>query len=407
MLYNYKAINPDGARVEGKIDGANEDDAIGILQDRGLIIVSLDKYEDKNIFGSPDTGFKIPFLGPRITGKDIVVFSRQISTLFESGVSALRSFRLVATETENIELKKILNSIGDDIQSGVSISSAMGKYDKVFGTFYSNMVKAGEESGKLNQSFNYLADYLDRNFDLTQKIKKASIYPAFVTSTFFVVMGIMVTFVIPQLAAMLSDEGGQLPLVTRIILGFGNLMQSYGIFILLFIIFLIYYLNFISKTESGKQYIDHFKLNIPVFKVLYKKVFISRLADNLDTMLSSGVPVVRSLEITGDVVDNGVYKDILARIAIKVKNGKSLSQAFYEEEEIPNIVVQMTKIGEETGKLGFVLKSLSSYYKREVETSIDTVMSLIEPTLIILLAGGVGVLLAAVLIPMYSVVTNI
>jgi len=407
MLYKYKAINPDGSRVEGKIEEQNEDNAIGALQDRGLIIVSLDVFEQQNIFGTPSTGFKIPFFGPEIKEKDVVVFSRQIATLFESGVSALRSFRLVAAETENPELKIILNAIGDDIQSGLSISKSMGKYDNIFGTFYSNMVKAGEESGKLNQSFNYLADYLDRNFDLTQKIKKASIYPVFVTSTFFVVMGIMITFVIPQLAGMLLEEGGQLPLVTRIVLGFGTLMQDYGVIVMGLILFLFFYIRSISKTKSGKEYIDTFILNIPVFNIMFRKIFISRLADNLDTMLTSGVPVVRSLEITGEVVDNVVFKDCLSRVAIKVKNGKSLSQAFYEEEEIPNIVVQMTKIGEETGKLGFVLKSLASYYKREVETAIDTVMALIEPALIIFLAGGVGVLMAAVLIPMYSVVTNI
>jgi len=406
MLYKYKAINPDGTRVEGKIDEATQDDAIGILQDRGLIIVSLEIYEEKNIFGTPTTGFKIPFLGPTVKHKDIVVFSRQIATLFESGVSALRSFRLVATETDNPELKKILNAIADDIQSGFSISHAIHKYDNIFGTFYSNMIKAGEESGKLNQSFNYLADYLDRNFDLTQKIKKASVYPIFVTVTFFIVMGVMITFVIPQLANLLGDEG-QLPLITKIVLSFGQIMQDYGLIFLGIIILLIYYINSLSKTESGKQYLDHFKLNIPVFNILFRKTFLSRLADNLDTMLSSGVPVVRSLEITGDVVNNVIFKDTLARVAIKVKNGKSLSQAFYEEEEIPNLVVQMTRIGEETGKLGFVLKSLASYYKREVETAIDTVMALIEPTLIICLAGGVAILLSAVLLPMYSIVTNI
>jgi type IV pilus assembly protein PilC len=315
MLYKYKAINPDGSRVEGKIDEQTEDDAIGVLQDRGLIIVSLDIFEQQNIFGTPSTGFKIPLFGPKVKEKDVVVFSRQIATLFESGVSALRSFRLVATETENPELKRILNAIGDDIQSGLSISKAMGKYDNIFGTFYSNMVKAGEESGKLNQSFNYLADYLDRNFDLTQKIKKASIYPIFVTSTFFVVMGIMITFVIPQLAGMLLEEGGQLPLVTRIVLGFGTLMQDYGIIVMGVFLFLFFYIRSISKTKSGKEYIDNFILSIPVFNIMFRKIFISRLADNLDTMLTSGVPVVRSLEITGEVVDENGNPSLFSTIS--------------------------------------------------------------------------------------------
>ncbi len=407
MLFKYKAINPDGSRVEGKIEGTNEDDAIGLLQDKQLIIVSLEPYEDKNIFGSPSSGSKIPFFGPKVKEKDIVVFSRQIATLFQSGVSALRAFRLVATETENIELKRILNLIGDDVQSGLSISVSMAKYDKVFGKFYSNMIKAGEESGKLDESFSYLAEYLDRNFDLTQKLKKASVYPIFVSSTFFVVMTIMIVFVIPQLAGMLLEEGQDLPLVTKIVLGIGNIARHYGIILIIAGSVIGYYLYNISQTPSGKQYVDYFKLKIPVFGLLYKKIFLSRLTDNLDTMLSSGVQIVRALEITSEVVDNAVFQDLLNRVSKKVKGGKSLSQSFYEEEELPNILVQMTKIGEETGKLGFILRSLSSYYKREVSTAIDTALSLIEPALIIFLAGGVGVLLAAVLIPMYSVVTNV
>lgn len=407
MLFKYKAINPDGSRAEGKIEGASEDDAIGTLQDRQLIIVSLEPFEDKHLFGSTTTGFKIPFFGPKVEEKDIVVFSRQISTLFQSGVSALRAFRLVSTETENPELKRILNVVGDDIQSGLSISVAMGKYDKIFGTFYSNMIKAGEESGKLDEAFNYLADYLDRNFDLTQKLKKASVYPIFVTVTFIGVMSAMLVFVIPQMAGMLLSEGQELPLVTELVLGAGNAVKHYGIFILIGAGIIGYYLHNMSETPGGKQYLDYFKLKIPVFKDLYKKIFLSRLTDNLDTMLSSGVQINRALEITSDVVDNVVYQDLLVRVSKKVKGGKSLSQSFYEEEDLPNILVQMTKIGEETGKLGFILRSLSSFYKREVSTAIDTALALIEPTLIIFLAGGVAVLMAAVLIPMYSVVTNV
>ncbi len=402
MLFKYKAIKSDGERVEGKVEAENEDEAIGILQDRKLIIISVEKFEEKNIFGTPNTGFRIPFLGKKVKEKDLVVFSRQISTLFQSGVSALRSFRLVAAETENPQLKKVLNIVADDIQSGSSISSALAKHNNVFGVFYSNMIKAGEESGKLDESFLYLADYMDRNFELTQKIKKASAYPSFVIVVFIVVMIVMVTFIIPELATMLEEDGGALPLITQIVFSLGNFFKSYGIFVLIVLIFVGYYLYNLSKTPTGKQYVDYIKLRIPIFKTLYKKLFLSRLTDNLDTMLTSGVPIVRSLEITADVVDNVVFKDLVVRVSKKVKGGKSLSQAFYEEEELPNILVQMTRIGEETGKLGFILKTLSSFYKREVNNAIDTSMALIEPALIVLLAGGVGLLLSAVLVPMYS-----
>ncbi len=404
MLFKYKAIKSDGSRVEGKIEATSQDDAVATLQDRQLIVVSVEKFEDKAVF-SVTTGLHL--FRKRIKQKDIVVFSRQIATLFSSGVSALRSFRLVANETENPALKKVLEGVSDDIQAGSSISSALSKYDNVFGTFYSNMVKAGEESGKLDNSFNYLADYLDRNFDLTQKIKKASIYPIFVITVFTGVMIVMVVFVIPSLANMLFQEGASLPFLTKVVLGIGTIGRKYGVLILIALSFLGYYLWTLSKTEAGRQYVDYIKLKLPVFSSLYKKIFLSRLTDNMDTMLSSGVQIVRALEITGDVVDNVIYRDILDRVSKKVKTGKSLSQAFYEEEQLPNILVQMTKIGEETGKLGFILKSLSSYYKREVSTAIDTTLALIEPALIILLAAGVGILIASIMIPMFAVVTNI
>ncbi len=407
MLFKYKAIKGDGVRIEGKVEAASEDDAIGSLQDKQLIIISVEHFEEKKLFGSVTSGFRIPFLGPSVKEKDIVVFSRQIATLFESGVSALRSFRLVAMETENPELKKMLDAIADDIQSGFSISQAMGKYDNVFGTFYSNMIKAGEESGKLDESFNYLADYMDRNFDITQKIKKASVYPIFVIITFIIVMMLVILFVIPQFSNMLSEQGAELPLVTQFIFGLGVFFRKYGIIVLIVLIFIGYYLYTLSKTSSGKQYLDYFKLKIPILGTLYKKIFLSRLTDNMNTMLTSGISIVRALEITSDVVDNVVYKDLLIRVSKKVKSGKSLSQSFYEEEDLPNILVQMTKIGEETGKLGYILSSLSGYYKKEVSTSIDTAMSLIEPALIVLLAGGVVILLLSVLTPMYSIVTNI
>lgn len=404
MLFKYKAIKADGTRMEGKLEALDQEDAITILQDRQLIIVSVEETQEKPVF-SVSTGFQLFQKKPK--EKDIVVFSRQIATLFSSGVSALRAFRLVSEETENPALKKILEDIANNIQGGMSISDAISKYDNIFGTFFSNMIKAGEESGKLDEAFTYLADYLDRNFDLTQKLKKASVYPMFIIIAFIAIMIVMITFVIPNLANMLFEQGGELPLITKIVLGAGTIGKKYGIFIAIGVIGLGYYLFTLSKTEAGKNYIDYYKLKIPILKSLYKKIYLSRLTDNLDTMLTSGVQIVRSLEITADVIDNVVYKDIIDRVAKKVKTGKSLSQAFYEEEELPNVLVQMTKIGEETGKVGYILRSLSTYYKREVSTAIDTTLAMIEPALIIFLAGGVGTLIAAILIPMFAVVTNV
>ena len=407
MIFKYKVINPEGKSQEGKIEALSQDLAIKVLQEKGFIIVSVEKIKDESEKKNTDIFSNISFFKKKIKEKDIVIFSRQISTLFSSGVSALRAFRLVSSETENIELKNILNSIGDDIQVGNSVSFSLSKYDYLFGTFYSNMVRAGEESGKLDESFNYLADYIDRNYELSQKIKKATVYPIFVISTFIIVMIVMTVFVIPNLGKLITEQGGQLPLLTRIVLGTGTFLKKFGVFLFIGFGILSFYLRSYIKTEAGKAYFDYIKLKIPVFNNLFRKIFLARLTDNLDTMLSAGVNIIRSLEITSNVVDNIVFKEIIERVEKKVKGGKSLSQAFYEEEDLPNVLVQMTKIGEETGKLGYTFRNLSTFYKREVSTAIDSAIALIEPALIIGLAGGVGVLIGSILVPMYSVISNI
>ena len=344
----------------------------------------------------------LDFFAPKIKNKDIVVFSRQISTLFEAGVSALKAFRLLADENDNPTLQAKLTSVSDNIQSGISLSEALGREKEIFSQFYVSMVKAGEESGKLNESFLFLADHLDREYELNQKTKKALTYPAFVVSTFIVIMIAMFVFVIPKMASLFADQGTTLPLVTRIILGASNFFVAYGLYILPVVVGLGVFFSRYTKTPEGKLMVDTLKTKVPVFKNLTQKVFLARFSDNMNTMLSSGVTIIRAIEITADVVDNEVYKALLLRAIEKVKTGTALSKALYDEPEIPNILVQMVHIGEETGELGFILKNLSNFYKREVDNAVDAVIGLIEPAMIVGLGLGVGVLVSAVLLPMYS-----
>jgi type IV pilus assembly protein PilC len=264
------------------------------------------------------------------------------------------------------------------------------------------MVKAGEESGKLNESFLFLADHLDREYELNQKTKKALTYPTFVISTFIVIMVAMFVFVIPKMASLFADQGSTLPLVTRIILGASNFFVNNGLYILPFVVGGFVFFNRYKKTPEGKLMLDTLQTKVPVFRNLTQKIFLARFSDNMNTMLSSGVTIIRSIEITADVVDNDVYKNLLLRALDKVKTGTALSKALYEEPEIPNILVQMVHIGEETGELGFILKNLSNFYKREVDNAVDAVIGLIEPAMIVGLGLGVGVLVSAVLLPMYS-----
>lgn len=398
MLYHYTSLSPGGAKTEGDIEGTSLDNAILILQKKGITIVDIkEKTDDKDdILGD------IKFFKKKIKPKDVVIFSRQVATLFEAGVSALKAFRLLAEENENETLQEQLIGVADDIESGISLSQALEKRPELFSTFYVNMVKAGEESGKLNEVFLFLADYLDRDYEMSQKISKALTYPSFVIGTFFVIMIGMLTFVVPKMAALFTEEGAKLPLVTRIVLAISNVFVQYApISFPLMAVGVWVFLKW-KKTEEGAYAMDELGTKVPVLKTLNQRIFLQRLADNMNTMLTNGVPIVRSLDITAAIIENRVYKAVLKRVSEKVQTGKSLSKALYEEPLVPNILIQMVHIGEETGELGYILKNLAVFYRRELDTAIDSVIGLIEPAMIVSLGLGVGVLVAAVLLPMYS-----
>lgn len=270
------------------------------------------------------------------------------------------------------------------------------------------MVKVGEETGKLNQTFLHLADYLDRQYALTSKTKNALIYPAFVIITFFVVMTLMFTVVIPKLSSIILDSGQEIPFYTKVVIAVSDLFVNYGFFILIFFILLGIWIWRLSSTPKGKVYLDTLRLSTPAVGNLYKKLYLSRITDNLNTMLSSGVPIVRSIDITAEVVGSLVYKEVLGEVADGVKSGVPLSAAFEKHgEQIPGIMVQMVMVGEETGSLGTILKTLTDFYKREVDDAVDTLVGLIEPVMIVVLGLGVGILLVSVLMPIYNMAGSI
>lgn len=402
MLFKYHAIDQDGHERDGTIEAPSQEVAVGALQRRNLIISSIESGEKKKFLE-----INIPFLGHRISNKDVVILSRQIATLFEAQVSALRVFRLLASEVDNKNLATVLSTVGDDLQGGSPISKALARHPKVFTAFYVNMVRAGEESGKLSETFVYLADYLDRTYDIVSKAENALIYPVFVIAVFFSVMALMLTLVIPKISAVLIDSGQEVPLYTAIVIGFSNFLVQYGIFVLIGLIALGVYAWQLGKTEHGKLILDNLKLTVPYVGDLYRKLYLARISDNFSTMLLSGVSVVEAIEITGSVVGNAVYASVLADVGADVKGGSSISDALDKHPQIPGIMVAMTRVGEETGELGKILTTLAKFYSREVTNAVDTLVSLIEPIMIVMLGLGVGVLLAAVLLPIYNLAGSI
>lgn len=397
MLFTYHALEKDGHAREGTIEAPSMDIAVATLQRRELIVSSIEPATNKSLLNFDIALFQ------HISNKEIVILSRQIATLFEAQVSALRIFRLLAAEMENKMLADIMTQIADDLQGGSPISKALARHPKAFSAFYVNMVRAGEESGKLSDTFGYLADYLDRTYAVVSKAQNALIYPAFVIAVFFVVMGLMLTMVIPKIATILKESGQEIPVYTQIVINLSDLLVHYGVFVLVALVVGAFFAWRAMQSPAGKMLFDSFKLDVPYVGALYQKLYLSRIADNFSTMLVSGVPVVEAVDITSAVVGSSTYEALLKQVGDDVRGGSSISDALGKHEEIPGIMTAMVRVGEETGELGSILDTLAKFYQREVITAVDTLVDLIEPLMIVLLGLGVGTLLASVLIPIYNV----
>ncbi len=402
MLFNYEAIDATGSKKVGSIDAVNVDIAISSLQRRGLIISKIKATDESGSLFTKNISFF-----ERVSAKDVVLLSRQLSSLFSAQISALRIFRLLSSEIDNHALGSKLMTIADDLQSGNSISQALEKHPKVFNAFYVNMVKAGEESGKLNDTFQYLADYLERSYALTSKVRGALIYPAFIIVTFVTVMILMFTTVIPKISPILQESGAEIPVYTKVIISMSNFLVGYGFVLLGLFIIAVFLLIKYLRTPDGKYVYDRIKLGFPYMKILYKKLYLSRFSDNMHTMLISGIPMVQSLELTASIIDNSVYEEVVMKAVDSVKGGKTLSESLADNPDLfPGIMTQMMRVGEEAGEIGSMLKTMANFYTREVTTAVESIVSLIEPLMIVVLGAGVAILLAAVLVPIYSVASG-
>ncbi|MDP2704927.1 MAG: type II secretion system F family protein [Patescibacteria group bacterium] len=398
MLFSYQGVNKAGEERKGTIESINIDAAINSLQNQGVVLSSIVPIEERKSLGWFSSFHYV-------SARDIVILSRQMSTLFEAKVPALRIFKLLANEAENKILRETLDQVANDLQSGSSISQSLAKHPDVFSDFYVNMVRSGEESGRLDEIFNYLADYLDRTYEVASKVRGALIYPAFVIAVFVAVMSLMLTMIIPKITAILIESGRELPIYTKLVIWTSDFFIHYGIFLLVFLIVGGFFLGKYIQTPEGALAFDRFRLNVPYLGDLYKKLFLSRVADNMSTMIASGIPMLRAIEVTSSVVGSALYRKILAESLEAVKGGSVFSASLVNYSEVPTIMVQMVKVGEETGELGNILNTMAKFYQREVTNAVDTLISLIEPLMVVVLGVGVGILLAAVLIPIYDVAT--
>ncbi len=397
--FSYKARTPEGEPRSGVVEARTVEGAVDTLQRQNLVITAISPAEAQPLWTRPIAFFQ------RVKQKDLVIFSRQLSTLFQAKVPVAHSLRTLAKETGSQTFRTAITAILDDVSGGSALSQAMGRHPRVFSRFYLSMVRAGEESGKLEDVFLYLADYLDRSYALTSKARNALIYPAFVFAAMIGVMIVMFVVVIPRLTSIFEELGQEVPIYTRIIIGFSSFLVEWGFVILLVLAALAVVGWRFIQTERGAYAWDGLKIRLPILGGLLKKVYLARLSDNLATLIVAGIPIIRALEITAEVVANGVYERIIRAAAEAVKAGNTISTSFDQYAEIPPLVTQMIRVGEESGRLDFLLKSTASFYQRDVDNLFENFVSLIEPALIVFLGLGVAFIVAAVLVPLYNLST--
>ncbi len=397
--FEYKARDNQGDVVQGIIDAPSENVAASVLVDKGMIVLSLTEKKEGGF------SLDLPFLN-RVKAKDLVVFSRQLAVMASASVPIVQALRILVNQTENPRLKVIVSDVADEVDGGAKLSQALAKYRKVFSDFYIAMVRSGETSGRLDDVLNYLADQQEKDYDLSAKIKGAMIYPAFILSGLFVVGVIMMIFVVPKLTAIILESGADLPVTTKILIFISDFMRSYWYILLLILVGAIGGLVWFSKQKTGRVVIDHLKLKVPIFGGLWKRIYLVRMTRSLSTLIAGGVPLTTALEIVADVVGNYVYEDLVRRTIREVEDGNSVATLFLKSNDVPAMISQMMSVGEQTGRLDEILGKITDFYSREIENMVANMVSLIEPMIMLMMGVGVGLMVAAIIMPMYQLATS-
>ena len=396
MKFNYLAKNKKGEQHTGTIDAFNKPAALKNLQNRDFVVMKLESIKKAPIFSR-----RIKFL-ERVKRKEIFIFFRQLAILVDANVPLVQSLKSMSKQIENEYFKEIIFSIANDIDGGMSFSKAISKYPKIFSIFSINLIKTGEVSGQLQESLIYLADHLENEYYLISKVKGAMSYPVFILGVFLLVAILVLVMVIPQLTSILTESGKELPWSTKLVIFISEFITSYGWILFLFGVAAFFGFLRYKKTEKGKIAWDTVKLKIPVFGKILQKTYLTRIADTLSALTKGGVTVIQSLNVSGQVVGNSVFKAILYKARDEIKVGRSISSSLEEYEEFPPLFCQMIKTGEQTGKLDVILGKLSIFYKKEVENVVDNLSQLIEPILLVCLGIGVSILVFSVFMPIYS-----
>ncbi|KKU11780.1 MAG: Type II secretion system F domain protein [Parcubacteria group bacterium GW2011_GWB1_45_7] len=397
MKFKYRARTTTGDLQVGLVSANSRNEAANILTSNGLYVLILDEVKEGVWYN------RILDFASRVKKKDLMIFTRQFATLLSARIPLDDALATLKKQTQNPTLYSILSEISTDIDAGLSLSQSLEKYSRVFSGFYVSMVRSAEVTGRVDEAVGFLADYIEKQSALINKVRNALIYPAVMIGLFFVVAGIMVVIVFPQIGPVFEEAGVELPVFTRLMLSIGEFLAEwwwlvFSAFGVLIVVAADYF-----RTAEGRVLMDEILFRVPLINKLLRELYVARFAESLSVLIKGGIPITKAVEITGHNVGNATYREALHDVADDLQRGLSLSQGLEKHSKLfPPMVGQMVAIGESTGRLDVLLSKVSDFYTREVDSLIGSLIELIQPLLMIVIGVLVGGLFASILIPIYN-----
>jgi type IV pilus assembly protein PilC len=394
-VYKWVAETKRGRTIRGEVEAADEKIARLQLKRRNLTVKKL-KPKPKDLFEN------IAFLQPKVTNKDIVVFTRQFSTMIDAGLPLVQGLNILAEQAENKAFKGILKGITRDVEGGSTLAEALKKHPKVFDDLFVNLVAAGEVGGILDTILQRLAAYIEKAAKLRSRIKGAMVYPLVVIIIAIVVIAVILIFVIPVFEDMFKGVGSALPAPTQLVVNMSRFLKGNIHYIIAAIIALGWAFRFYRRSEKGRRQTDILALKLPVFGPLLRKVAVARFSRTLGTMITSGVPILDALEIVAKTAGNVVLEEVIMEVRGSIAEGQTIAEPLSETDIFPGMVIQMIAVGEATGALDTMLEKIADFYDDEVDTAVEALTSMLEPLLMVFLGGAIGGLVVAMYLPIFK-----
>ena len=402
IAYTYTVRDRTGREITGSLEADSADALTGKLRQMGYFVVSVE--EVKTSF----TKRQIRIFGARVKSKEITIFTRQFATMINAGLPLTKCLNILSQQTESQVLSDVITDCQKEVEAGRSLSEALSKHPEAFSDLYVAMVRAGELGGMLDDVLLRVANQLERDTEIRQKIKSAMTYPLVVLAITIVVVALMLMFVVPRFAKMFTELGGKLPTYTQFLVNVSHFLAGWGgLVVIAAIIGLVIGYRRVRATDKGRMTIDRIKLRLPIAGTLFHKTAMSKFSRTLGTLISSGVPILGALEITGETTGNMVVTKALDEVRAGVKEGETIAHPLTQADVFPPMVTQMIAIGEETGALDVMLAKVSEFYDSEVNAAMDGLSSTIEPVLLVVLGGSVGAIVIALYMPIFKVITLI